>query len=70
MALADLENEQEIEMCSSRVSDLVIVENREFDIGGRFAEPSRLRRLVLFPVRGYASPRRESLQREFSGPHW
>ena len=44
--------------------------NREFDIDGRVAERSRLRRLVVLPMRGDQTPRRESLQREFSGPDW
>ena len=44
--------------------------NREFDIDGRVAERFRLRRLVVLPMGGYQTPRRESLQREFSGPDW
>ena len=36
--------------------------NREFDIDGRVAERFRLRRLVVLPMRGYQTPRRESLQ--------
>ena len=71
-------NEQQIEMFSIWVGDLVIVETGSSTLAdaalnvptSAAANTLMSLRLVVFRMRGYRSPRSEGLQAEFSGPHW